>query len=176
MKRTLPPPVSLQAEIETHREILREFIGSAETLDSAAWQAPGSVDHWSPAQIAEHLRLSYTTILADLSGQAGFRIRTKWWQRRVLRVLYLREILRNGIFPPKTPATREIRPGDGPFDREQLLSELLRAGEQFVETVASASSDRRAITHPFFGKLSLLDGVRLMTQHIRHHQAQMGVR
>src|SRR5262249_52828310 len=161
-----------QAELATHKGALQDFIASAEKVQSSAWNLPMQAGRWSPAQVAEHLRLSYTTVRAELSGHGGFRVRTTWWQQRLLRVLYLSRILKSGRFPKGVPATREVRPAGGPFDRQQLLLALRQEGEQFIQEVRLAS-DRATITHPFLGKLALADGVRFMTQHIGHHHSQI---
>ena len=166
-------PQHLADEIETHREALGAFIGAAEALPADAWNARRHGDKWSPAQIAEHLRLSYETVRAEVEGRGGFRVRTKWWQQRLFRFRYLPQILRYGRFPQGVGATREIRPGDGPFDRRELLDALRSEGEHFL---ASATSDRivnASVTHPYLGKLGLVEGMRFMTQHLRHHHAQI---
>jgi len=163
----------LAAEVEAHREALRAFVATAERLSDDAWNARRPGDKWSPAQIAEHLRLTYVTVKAELTGRGGFRVRTKWWQQRLFRFLYLPKILRHGRFPKGVNATREIRPGDGPFDRRELLDALLKEGEDFL---ANATSDRivnASVTHPFLGKFGLVDGLRFLTQHTRHHHAQI---
>ena len=54
---------------------------------------------WSPAQIAEHLRLAYAVFDAELSGGQRLRLRSSWWIRPVLRLIYLRSILRTGGSP-----------------------------------------------------------------------------
>ena len=164
----------MSAVIDDHRRALAAFIATAEGLPTAAWNASPSADKWSPAQVSEHLRLSYTTVLAELAGEGGFRIRTKWWQRRLFRLLHLPKILRSGQFPKAVPATREIRPAGGPFDRDQLLPSLRREGEKLNQVVTSGSLPSNAgITHPFLGRLDLVDGVRFLAQHIRHHHAQI---
>jgi len=166
-------PQQFADEIGTHREALGAFIARAEALAADAWNARRPGDRWSPAQIAEHLRLSYAIVHSEFEGRGGFRVRTKWWQQRFFRVLYLPRILRRGSFPKGVPATREIRPGDGPFDRRELLDALRSEGERFL---ASATSDRivnARVTHPYLGKLGLVEGMRFMTQHLRHHHAQI---
>lgn len=163
---------ALNVEMEAQREALDAFIATAASLAPDAWNASRDGDKWSPAQIAEHLRLAYATLRSELAGQGGFRIRTKPWQRWLLRLTHLPKILRTGRFPAGVPATREIRPAAGPYDREQLLTALREEGERFAQTVASAPAASR-VTHPFLGKLALRDGVRFTAQHIRHHHAQI---
>jgi hypothetical protein len=166
-------PQHLTDEIETHRKALDSFIATAGALPHDAWDARRSGDKWSPAQIAEHLRLSYATVRAEVEGRGGFRVRTKWWQQRFFRVLYLPKILRRGSFPKGVPATREIRPGDGPFERRELLDALRSEGERFLTSATSERIVNARVTHPYLGKLGLVEGMRFMTQHLRHHHAQI---
>ena len=164
----------LDSEIQEHREALRRFLASAESLAAEAWNAQPRPEQWTPAQIAEHLRLSYHVVRSELSGQTGFRVRSSRWQQLLFRLLYLPRILKSGRFPKGVPAVREIRPENGPFDRKELLDALRTEGEQLIALIQAIPFGQGAsITHPFLGKLGLLDGVRLATQHIRHHQKQL---
>lgn len=164
----------LERELADHREALLAFVAAAERPSAAAWNAARPNDKWSPAQIADHLRLTYVVIGAELAGQSGIRIRTKWWQQRIFRFLYLPRILNQGRFPKGAPAVREIRPAAGPFDREPLLAALRREGEDFIAVVRSGRLADAKVTHPFLGPLDVFAGVRFLTQHLRHHQAQLG--
>lgn len=156
-----------------HRRALLDFVDTAEAIDLAAWNVAAREEKWSPAQVTEHLRLSYVAVRSELAGQGGLRIRTKWWQQRLFRLLYLPGILKRGRFPRGVPSIREIRPASGPFDRQQLLAAFRDEGERFLDAVGSAPADSAAISHPFLGSLSLVEGVRFMTRHVRHHQAQI---
>lgn len=165
---------TLENELEAHREALHAFIETAEGLPAGAWNAARAGDKWSPAQVGEHLRLTYVTVCSELAGGDGFRVRTRGWQQRLFRLLYLPRILRRGRFPKGVPATREIRPGAGPFDRDELLAALRGAGEAFLQAAGAAhGSGGGKVTHPFLGGMSVLDGVRFAAQHIRHHHAQI---
>ena len=163
----------LAPAVADHRAALEAFVATAEAMSSAAWNARRPGDKWSPSQVAEHLRLTYITILAELVGRGEIRIRTKWWQRRLLRLLYLPRILKRGSFPKGVVAPREIRPGDGPFDRQAVLTALRQEGEEFIRTVSAGRIENQTVTHPYLGPLGLVDGVRFLTQHLRHHHAQI---
>ena len=162
----------LERELADQREALLAFVATAEGLAAEAWNAaPG--DKWSPAQIAEHLRLTYVAVRAELDVQGGLRVRTKWWQQRLFRLLFLPRILKQGRFPKGVPAMREIRPAGGPFDRVQVLAALQREGEGLIAAVRTSTGNER-VTHPYLGPLGVDDGVRFLTQHLRHHHAQVG--
>lgn len=71
------------------------------------------------------------------------------------------------------PSIREIRPASGPFERQELLAAFRDEGERFLAAVGSVGTDTSGITHPFFGRLTLAEGLRFMTRHVRHHHAQI---
>jgi hypothetical protein len=164
----------LDAELTSHRAALAAFVATVEALDEAAWHAHPEPGKWSPAQVAEHLRLTYLVVLAELEGTGGFRVRTRWWQQRLFRFLYLRRILDRGVFPRGVPAVREIRPGEGPFERAAAVAGLRAEGERFLRAVvAAAGRPGVTVTHPFLGQVEVLPGLRFATQHIRHHHGQV---
>lgn len=163
----------LERELADHREALLAFIATAEGLSIDDWNAARPGDKWSPAQIAEHLRLTYVVVRAELAGQGGMQVRTKWWQQQLFRILFLPRILKQGRFPKGVRAMREIRPAGGPFDRAQVLAGLQREGEGFIASVRTSTGKER-VTHPYLGPLGVDDGVRFLTQHLRHHHAQLG--
>jgi hypothetical protein len=157
--------------LREHRQALVDFIAAARGVGDEAWNAPRAAGKWSPAQVAEHLRLTYVMLRAELAGKGGFRVRSKWWQRPLFRLLFASRILRTGRFPQGAPAVREVRPGDGPFDRHELLERLQGEGERFLADMGSPSV--RALSHPFFGKMPLDKSLRLATRHLRHHEVQV---
>ena len=174
MTTTAVSDPALEAELRGHAEALSAFLVSAEGVPAEEFDLPAASGKWSPAQIAEHLRLSYATVRAELAGTGGFRVRSRGWLLPLLRLRYLPRILERGLFPRGVPAVREIRPSDGPFEKAEVLDALRREGELFVHAIIAAwNQPRAAITHPFLGRLSVAKGLRFVTQHIRHHHAQM---
>lgn len=156
-----------------HQRALDSVLRSATNVPADTWNRPAAEGKWSPAQVVEHLRLTYTTIRADLAGREGFRIRLGWLQLKLVRWRFLAAITREGRFPPGTPAVREVRPGPGPYDREQLLAQLKAEGEAFDQEIHAASASGRLLNHPFLGKLTIDEGLALVTQHLRHHERQL---
>lgn len=157
--------------LEEHRRSIAAFVAAAEAVPEDAWEVPLEEGKWSPAQVAEHLRLSYEVIRAELRGEGGFRVRVAWWLRPILRLAYLRQILREGRFHVKARAPREARPGPGPFPRGEVLA---RFREGAVETEGMLAENPRArVTHHVFGRLGAGDGLRLLTAHNAHHTSQI---
>jgi hypothetical protein len=63
-----------------------------------------------------------------------------------------------------------MRPGPAPATPEVVLARL-QAAATALETAAAAHPD--SLEHPFFGRVSTADLVRLQEIHTRHHMAQL---
>ncbi len=156
-----------------HREALDAFIVAAQGVPSERWNIARAGEKWSPAQVTEHVRLSYDVARAELSGGAGFKVRTSWWQQLFFRWLIVPRILQRGVFPDGVPAVREIRPGEGPFERPGQLAALRETGEAFEQAIVAQFNGGRGIHHPFLGKLEPRIALRFVSQHLRHHEKQL---
>jgi hypothetical protein len=160
-----------------HRTSVTAFIAVAEAIPASDWDAPLATGKWSPAQVAEHLRLSYEALGRELSGQPGLRVRTSWWLRLVLRLRVLPTILKEGRIGEGALAPREIRPGPGPFPRGALLTQLRTAANAAEAGLAGRLDEARAgITHHVFGRLSPARALRFLTVHNIHHTRQLATR
>lgn len=172
--RSTEAPPAFEAACAAHRAALQSFIAAAERVPAAAWNASREPTKWSPAQITEHLRLSYAAIRSELDGQSGFRVRTSWWRQRLYQLFFLRRILRSGRMPPGVPAVREIRPTAGPYPQRELLLALGSEGQDLLRRLTALQAERGVrVTHPFLGRLRLQDALELSTHHIRHHLEQL---
>ncbi|HEU4522862.1 MAG TPA: DinB family protein [Thermoanaerobaculia bacterium] len=158
-----------------HAEAAAELIATAERVERDAWTRPRSEGKWSPAEIVEHLNLAYDALLKDLAGGGGMRIRTKWWQRILLRYTLVPKLLRGGAFPANARAPRETRPATANADRDAAVQAFRDRSQQFETAAAAAiASGRRVkVTHAYFGRASLVEGVLLCTRHVQHHQKQL---
>lgn len=164
---------TLDRACAAHRDAVAECAATIRAVPLSDWTAARAAGKWTPAEIAEHLRMAYGPPLAELSGGAGFAVRLPWWKRRLLRWKVLPVILRGG-FPQGAPAPREIRPaGHSPSPADAALR-LNEAAEEFLIRVRDAARARRVrLTHPYFGRLSDLETLTLLTSHARHHRAQL---
>ncbi len=164
----------LDAATQAHHDAVETFLAAARAIPQDDWEHPLARSKWSPAQVAEHLRLTYTVVAQQLAGGTGIRVRTPWWLRTVLRWRVLPRILSRGIFPAGARAPREIRPGDGPFDREQTLSALLTSATVVEDGLAREwKGSPVRMTHHVFGALDTPTAARLLTVHTLHHARQL---
>jgi hypothetical protein len=161
---------SIQAE---HRHAVAAFVAAARAVPARAWNQPTAPGKWSPAQIAEHVRLAYAAFDAELAGGQGLRLRSSWWIRPFLRLVYLRSIVRTGRMPRPVVAPREARPGAGPFDQQATLAGF-EANVAAVEQKLTMRHGTRApvLTHPYFGGLDVTHAWRFLTVHTDHHRRQ----
>jgi hypothetical protein len=161
--------------VDEHRRALEEFLATSEALPDATWHAPRANGKWSPAQIAEHLRLTCDTVQAEVERRGGFRVRTSWLRQRLLRLLVLRRMLRTRRFPQGAPAVREIRPDAAArYEQRQTLDGLRRHADSLVAALSGVDpATYTGVTHQFFGTLAPLQGLELITLHVRHHHAQV---
>src|SRR5688572_3019595 len=93
-----------------HSHAASELAASAERVDPARWLAPRAEGKWSPAETLEHLCLAYDVLLREIGGGPGMQVRTRWWQRILLRFTMVPKLLRGGAFPAGARSPRETRP------------------------------------------------------------------
>lgn len=157
-----------------HRAAIEAFARTAESLGGAEWNAAREPGKWTPAQIVQHLILSYEAGLRELDGGVGLTVVVPWWKRVALRWTILPRILA-GRFPSGAPAPREIRPKTSPESPEAAVGHLRSCAERFTAGICAA--DRTAcLTHPYFGKLRGPQILRFLAVHARHHHGQLPAR
>ncbi len=157
-----------------HRDAIEAVAAALEAVDPAVWRVPARLGKWAPAEIAQHLILAYDPPLSELSGGAGFVLRIPWWKRRLLRWRFLGGIIRRGDFPKGAPAPREIRPrGDAP-GQEEGAGRLRENAGVFGRRLAEAhAAGRVRLTHPYFGRLTPGQILKLLAAHAHHHRKQL---
>lgn len=160
----------LQAALHAHHQAVQAFLGSARALPPDLWDRPRAEGKWSPGQIAEHLALSYEASGEVLHGRSPGPAPPRLL-RPLLRTLLLRPVLWLGRFPAASKAPEVLRPGPSTAAAPVLLDRLRAAAAAFERAVSEARGPD--IDHPAFGRLPLVDLVRLQEIHTRHHHLQL---
>ena len=159
--------------VEEHRDAVRRFVATAEGLAPDAWTRPRAPGAWTPAEIAEHLVLSYETALGELAGGPGIRPRATGWRQRLLRWVLLPHILFHRSFPVRAVAAREIRPTGTHTDRGAVLARMRELAARMERELDAARVSGAVVTHPYFGGLPATRTLRFLAVHVEHHLRQL---
>ncbi len=162
---------TLRRALDLHESASAKLLEVAESIPEAEWRNPVQEGKWSTAELVEHLNNTYDILLSELSGGVGMRIRTKAWQRLLLRLTIVPRIMRSGTFPKNAVAPKEIRPLNVP-DREPAIA-AFRERAKKLEEMAIAAAPEQKVTHAYFGRSSVANGVILCSRHIQHHEKQL---
>jgi uncharacterized damage-inducible protein DinB len=160
---------------QTHSRAVEAFTRAAQDLPADAWTRPLQPGRWSPAEIAEHVSLAYEVLLRELSGGPGMAVRTRFWQRGLLRLTVLPRLLRRGAFPAGARAPRETRPAGPRPDRAAAIAAFQDLARRIETRIDDAFRDRPGtrLTHAYFGALSLEEALMMCARHLDHHRGQL---
>lgn len=163
----------LHRRLADHRAAVAEFIARANAIPADRWLVPRAEGKWTPAQEARHLVLTYEAFVKDLRSGEHMQLRGTPWRRRLWKLIGLPSIIWRKRIPRAVRAPREARPDWESTDANTLLGELLSRAEEFEAVFAGTwqGAPRRRVTHPFFGRITLDDAIRLAAVHTRHHAA-----
>ena len=162
---------SMEKAMRLHSECVSAFLASAESVPEGRWSQPRMEGKWSPGEVAAHLVTSYEVVIGELRGQPGMSIRTSRLQQIVLKLIFGWRILYFGRFPRGVKAPRETRPAAALPKRVAI--EKFRELATDLEKAAREAGPAQKLSHPFFGKGSVSEGVLLCARHIEHHRHQI---
>ena len=159
--------------ISEHRGAVTEFVSRASALDSSRWLTPRAEGKWTPAQETKHVLLVYDEFLRQMSDTTPMRMHRSIARRLLSRLIGLTSILWFKRIPVAVNAPRGARPEWIDTPSSELLTQLRRRSDEFESSFARVwrEEPRRRMTHYLFGRLSLDQGMRLVTVHTRHHAA-----
>ncbi len=160
----------LRAMLHTHHEAVQGFLAAARAVPPEQWGRPRAGGKWSPGQVAEHIALAYEASGELLRARAPVAGAPRLL-RPVLRTFLLQPVLWLGRFPAASKAPAELAPGASPAAAPVLLDRLEAAAASFESDAGAARS--KTVEHPAFGRLPLVDLVRLMEIHTKHHHQQL---
>ena len=154
-----------------NRAAVDAFLRAASRIPAAAWHLPLRPGGWTPAQVAEHIVLSYEVCLGQLGGDPPMKRLLGPAKQAALRWVLLPHILFHRSFPVRAGAPREVRPR-GPGIEQPALEPRLRAAAERLDRDVRFSPLPR-ILHPYFGPLRLPLAMRLVAVHTEHHTRQL---
>lgn len=163
--------IDLVRSLEIHSQAVEQVIARAESLPESRWREALAEGKWSAAEVLAHLVSTYDTVTGELRGGAGMEIRTRIWQRWLLRLTVVPAILSGRPFPKGARAPRETRPG-AVLDRGESVALFRNRASEFEEAARSAGPNGK-LTHAYFGSSSVADGVLLCARHVQHHALQL---
>jgi hypothetical protein len=168
--------VRWHAVVEEHQVALAAYLDTAARVPDGAWTRPWSAGKWTPAQITEHLTMTYRVFIGEVNGGPAMKLKLTPFRRRMLKLLMLPHMLFHRTFPRGARAPREVRPpDDAPLPaKAEALARMRELGERFErEVVRARAGGWNHVTHPYFGEIDLTRGLRLCAVHIEHHQRQL---
>lgn len=163
-----------------HREVLAQFVALVQRVPAAAWQAPLAPGKWSPSALTLHVIHAYEFGRDAAQGHAGMRLRVPALAAWVARQLLLPVLLARRRFPRGAESPREVAPdlsAARSLTPAQAIARLEHTAREAVESLAHADTQgARAprVVHAYFGALSPLQALRLLSAHTRHHGQQLG--
>lgn len=162
--------MELSASLAENRARVEEFLGATRGV-AGAWTAPVRPGKWSPAEVAEHINLSYRQTTELLEGRpAGFP-NLPFFLRPLLRRFAFRPVLATGRFGRPVKTFASFTPTDLARDPAEAEARLRSSLERFEAGVRSVTSP--IIRHPAFGTIAVSDYVLFQAIHTRHHQGQL---
>ncbi len=160
--------------IERHRITIADYIQTVAAYDEQAWRVPVASAKWTPAQITDHLILSYKVTLGQLRGEQRVKMVYNFLLRSILRLTVLPRIFRNRRLPSGARAPEEMLPEDASIPRETALEYLTDVSGEFETEIFSIRNDKKLrLTHHIFGEIKPLEGLNLLAIHVAHHARQL---
>lgn len=167
------PPARIEALLTEHAAAVDEFFHRAAQVTSARWDTPRADGKWTPAQEVIHVTLAYAAFTHELRGGQPMRLYGNRLKRLLWRAIGMTSVLVRRKLPRGARAPREIRPPEGPHDQAELLANYRERTTEFdaVYRDAWGRDESISVTHPYFGAVGLVDAIKLITVHTRHHAA-----
>jgi hypothetical protein len=170
----IEPSRAIAERLARHEKALAEFLESAEALRPDNWNHAMHAGKWSPAEIVEHVRLSFVALRDSVQGGPKRPPVLTGWKAAIARWFFMPKILRTGRFPRGARAPRETRPRIPSASREEGVAGV-RTTARDLEAALRSDSDPAShqILHPYFGPIPLPTALHLLAQYTRHHRKQL---
>jgi DinB superfamily len=173
MSNSKPKANKWQEALDRHQSAATAFAATARIIDEKSWYRPMAAGKWSPAQVTEHLNLTYRIALDQVRGGPGVQENPSGLSQEE-RANILGTILQKRRLPGGAQAPAEVIPiqvEDGQSDALACFGQL---AQEFKEEMESHRGRNDVlITHHFFGALPLLTAIDFFAIHIEHHHRQI---
>lgn len=142
------------------------------------WHRRATADRWTAAELAVHVVDAYAMGRDAPRGVPSMRLRVSPFAALVSRTILFPLMLWTKRFPREAPVPRELRPDPeraAALSQERAIELLRITAAEAYESLRDASRTQPAFrfTHAYFGPLTALEAVRLLSAHTRHHVTGM---
>ncbi len=162
------------AAIEKHRAVIADYVEMASRIDEQVWRLPVTAEKWTPAQITDHLILTYEMLVKQIRGEQSLKMQYGFPLRQILRLTILPKIYRTRQLPRGAKAPTEIMPEDSKMPRQTALAKLGELSGEFENEILSRRNDNKfRLTHHVFGAIKPLKGIDFIGIHTEHHARQL---
>ena len=160
--------------IEKHQTAIADYLQTALRLEEGIWRLPVAAEKWTPAQITDHLILTYQMLVKQIRGEQRLKMQYGFPLRQILRLTILPKIYRTRRLPRGAQAPPEIMPEDSEMPRQTALEKLEESSGKFENEILSCRNDNKfRLTHHVFGDLKPLKAIDFITIHTEHHVRQL---
>ena len=165
----------IETAIAENRKAIEEFIEAARAVPPERWQAPRAEGAWSPAQIAEHLAITFEFNRKVVAGTAPpLPALIRPFVQPLLRRVVITKTLEAGRFTRKGRTPKFLKPSETPPAVDAVLARLNAAVAGLESDLRSRHPEaRHTVSHPAFGRLVTHDWIRVQAIHVRHHLVQL---
>lgn len=161
--------------------VVAHFGARAAAFAPDRWHRRPAPGRWSAAELTLHVCESYAYGVAAASGSPGMRLRVPRVIAWVSRTVLLPRMLDAGRFPRGARAPEEVVPDAGAalaLTPRAAALRLTRVAQEALDALRAAAerTPSRRITHAYFGPLTPLLALRLLSAHTRHHAEGLAAR
>jgi hypothetical protein len=161
----------INTALAASKEAVEQLIASGERC-GPGWAAPRAPGKWSPSQIVEHVARSLEESANMAEGRPSKFPKLPGVVHPLVRGLLFRRVLRKGAFP-KAKTNKAMNPVSGPATAAEGRARLEAAHDRFDTACRHLASRDRRMRTSIFGLVPVVDYVRFMELHTRHHGKQM---
>ena len=161
----------INTALAASKEAIEQLIAAGECC-GPAWRTPRGPGKWSPSQIVEHVARSMEESANMAAGRRSKFPRLPAVVHPLLRGLLFKRVLRTSAFP-KARTNKAMDPVSGPATAAEGRVRLQAAHDAFDAACRQLASQGEPMRTTIFGVVPVVDYVRFMEIHTRHHGKQM---